>query len=60
MEVLFALVGEVLFLSIAFPSLMSWMGIMLVVIGMVLHSYITHAGLTAIPAIQPKSEQNGL
>lgn len=60
MEVLFALVGEVLFLSIAFPSLMSWMGIMLVVIGMVLHSYITHAGLTTIPAIQPKSEQNGL
>ncbi|PLR96850.1 DMT family transporter [Bacillus sp. T33-2] len=42
MEVLFALAGEVLFLSIAIPSPLSWWGIFIVIVGMVLHSYVSH------------------
>lgn len=49
MEVLFALIGEILILSIAFPSLISWTGIILVIIGMILHSYLSHMGMKAIP-----------
>ncbi|MGG5254171.1 DMT family transporter [Neobacillus sp. SM06] len=41
-EVLFALIGELLFLKSAFPSFLSWMGIFLVMAGMVLHSYFSH------------------
>lgn len=41
MEVLFALAGEILFLSIALPSGLSLVGILLVMIGMVVHSYIS-------------------
>lgn len=41
MEVVFALVGEMLLLSIAFPSLISWIGIITVIIGMILHSYMS-------------------
>ncbi len=41
MEVLFALAGELLFLSILFPSPLSWLGIMIVILGMVLHSYVS-------------------
>ncbi|CEG27304.1 DMT family transporter [Bacillus sp. B-jedd] len=38
-EILFALAGEVLFLSAALPSTLSWTGIFLVVIGVGLHSF---------------------
>ncbi|MFS0635337.1 multidrug resistance efflux transporter family protein [Mesobacillus foraminis] len=38
-EVLFALAGEMVFLSLAVPSLLSWFGIILVIIGMAAHSY---------------------
>lgn len=41
MEVLFALAGEILFLSIAFPSSLSLVGILLVMVGMVIHSYVS-------------------
>ncbi|WP_282020184.1 DMT family transporter [Planomicrobium okeanokoites] len=41
MEVLFALAGELLFLSILFPSPMSWLGIVIVILGMILHSYVS-------------------
>lgn len=41
MEVLFALAGELLFLSILFPSPMSWLGIVIVIVGMILHSYVS-------------------
>ena len=41
MEVLFALAGEILFLSILFPSGLSLIGILLVMLGMILHSYIS-------------------
>lgn len=41
MEVLFALTGELILLAIPIPSLMSWFGIALIVLGMVLHSYFS-------------------
>lgn len=41
MEVLFALVGEIFILSIPFPSLLSWIGIFVVIIGMIFHSYLS-------------------
>ncbi|MCM3179228.1 multidrug resistance efflux transporter family protein [Cytobacillus horneckiae] len=51
-EVLFAVIGEVIFLSIAFPSPLSLFGMGLVVIGMALHSYVS-----TLPAKQPKIER---
>ncbi|MEH7443821.1 multidrug resistance efflux transporter family protein [Bacillus sp. JJ1122] len=42
MEVLFALAGEIAILSIALPSLLSWLGIIIVMGGMALHSYQSH------------------
>ncbi|WHX90227.1 DMT family transporter [Peribacillus simplex] len=42
MEVLFALAGELLFLSLPIPSPLSWFGIFIVIIGMILHSYVSH------------------
>lgn len=48
MEVLFALAGEMVFLSIAFPSLLSWAGIFLVIVGMILHSYASHGDIKLI------------
>ncbi|UNL83560.1 DMT family transporter [Priestia koreensis] len=41
-EVLFALIGEVFVLSAPLPSLFSWLGMMLVIVGMVLHSYLSN------------------
>ena len=41
MEILFALAGEILFLSIAFPSMTAWVGIIIVMSGMALHSFST-------------------
>ena len=42
MEVLFALAGEIAILSIALPSVLSWLGIMIVMAGIALHSYQSH------------------
>ncbi|QUG41897.1 multidrug resistance efflux transporter family protein [Psychrobacillus sp. INOP01] len=42
MEVLFALAGELLFLSIPLPSPLSWLGIVIVILGMILHSYVSN------------------
>jgi len=42
MEVLFALAGEIAILSIALPSVRSWLGILIVMAGMALHSYQSH------------------
>lgn len=42
MEVVFALVGELLFLSIPLPTPLSWIGIFIVITGMVLHSYVSN------------------
>lgn len=44
-EVLFALIGEMIFLSIALPQPLSWFGMMLVIAGMILHSYASHTGV---------------
>ncbi|MBX9968233.1 multidrug resistance efflux transporter family protein [Priestia aryabhattai] len=41
MEVLFALLGEVFLLSSPLPSFLSWVGMGVIVAGMVLHSYQT-------------------
>ncbi len=40
-EIIFALVGELLFIGALFPSLISWVGIMLVISGIILHSVIS-------------------
>jgi drug/metabolite transporter (DMT)-like permease len=42
MEVLFALAGELLFLALPIPSPLSWFGIFIVIMGMILHSYVSH------------------
>jgi drug/metabolite transporter (DMT)-like permease len=42
MEVLFALIGELILLKAAFPSALSWTGMILVMAGMVLHSFVSH------------------
>ena len=42
MEVLFVLIGEMVFLSIAVPSPLSWLGIAIVIAGMTLHSFASH------------------
>ncbi|EOW9527378.1 multidrug resistance efflux transporter family protein [Bacillus cytotoxicus] len=39
-EVFFALLGELIWLSAPFPSSLSWIGMSLVVVGIVLHSYV--------------------
>ncbi|NWQ41999.1 multidrug resistance efflux transporter family protein [Bacillus sp. EB106-08-02-XG196] len=44
MEVLFALIGELILLKAAFPSVISWTGMILVMAGMMLHSYVSHKG----------------
>lgn len=43
-EVLFAVLGELLLLSAPYPSRLSWMGMLLVFVGMILHSYVSHRG----------------
>lgn len=42
MGVPFALLGEIIFLSIAVPSPLSWLGIIIVIAGMTLHSFAAH------------------
>src|SRR5699024_11611890 len=39
-EIIFALIGELLFLGAVFPSLISWIGIFLVIAGTILHSIV--------------------
>jgi hypothetical protein len=45
MEVLFALIGELILLKASFPSVISWTGMILVIAGMMLHSYVSHKGV---------------
>jgi drug/metabolite transporter (DMT)-like permease len=44
MEVLFTVIGEMLFLSSASPSFISWIGMIIIMIGMILHSYLSQRG----------------
>lgn len=39
-EIIFALIGELLFLGAVFPSFISWIGIFLVIAGIILHSVV--------------------
>jgi hypothetical protein len=41
-EVVFALMGELIILSIPLPSTFSWIGIFIVIVGMILHSYVSN------------------
>jgi hypothetical protein len=41
MAVLFSLIGELLFLKSAFPSIIAWAGMVLVMTGMILHSLLS-------------------
>ncbi|BAU28394.1 putative multidrug resistance efflux transporter [Aneurinibacillus soli] len=50
MEVIFALLGELLFLSTAIPSPLSWGGIGIVIVGMIFHSYVSHKYVPSLPA----------
>ncbi|QYK67069.1 multidrug resistance efflux transporter family protein [Paenibacillus sp. S02] len=54
LEVLFALMGELIFLSIPMPSPLSWMGMFIVILGMILHSYVTHHKKTTQKIISKK------
>lgn len=42
LEVVFALLGELIVLSVPIPSSLSWFGISIVILGMILHSYVSH------------------
>lgn len=42
MEVLFALIGELVLLNSVMPTILSWCGMVLVMGGMILHSYVSH------------------
>jgi drug/metabolite transporter (DMT)-like permease len=42
LEVLFAALGELVIFARPAPALLSWIGMFLVIIGMVLHSYVSH------------------
>lgn len=42
MEVLFTLAGELVFLSLPIPAPLSWCGILIVILGMILHSYVSN------------------
>ncbi|WP_026563684.1 DMT family transporter [Bacillus sp. UNC41MFS5] len=41
-EVLFAVIGELLLLNSTFPTQLSWWGMVLVMVGMILHSFFSH------------------
>ncbi|OCA88971.1 DMT family transporter [Pseudobacillus wudalianchiensis] len=46
LEVLFAVIGEMVLLAAPLPAPISMIGMILIVIGMVLHSYVSHAKQT--------------
>lgn len=54
MEVLFAVAGEIIVLASPFPSSLSWIGMLLVIVGMILHSYVSHVR----NPIQPSAEKS--
>jgi drug/metabolite transporter (DMT)-like permease len=45
-EVLFAVIGELLILNSALPTTLSWSGMILVMVGMILHSFYSHKSNT--------------
>jgi uncharacterized membrane protein len=57
-QVLFALFGEIMFLNAPLPTPISFMGIILVVAGMVLHSYVSRTDRLNVAQHNDLSEQN--
>ena len=57
LEVLFALLGELLFLSIQIPSPLSWIGMFIVILGMILHSYVAHHKKNFCRSIPKKTDR---
>ena len=56
-EVLFALIGEIFFLSAPIPTPISLLGMALVIGGMVLHSYVPRTGqLEVSPQANPPKQ----
>ncbi|HWO95625.1 MAG TPA: multidrug resistance efflux transporter family protein [Bacillus sp. (in: firmicutes)] len=53
MEVLFTFMGEFLFLSVVFPTPLSWSGMLILMIGMVAHSYASR--VEALPKTEKAS-----
>jgi drug/metabolite transporter (DMT)-like permease len=53
-EVLFAVLMEVVWLQAELPSLWSWAGMGLVVIGMIFHSYLSHRKHAPRPSAKPE------
>lgn len=49
LEVLFALVGEIMFLSIVLPSTLSWIGITIVMAGIIIHTQASSIKSKKIP-----------
>lgn len=47
MEVLFAVIGELVLLHASFPSILSWCGMFVIMLGMIGHSYVSHKGESA-------------
>ncbi|MGP7815766.1 DMT family transporter [Niallia sp. 01092] len=44
MEVLFAVIGEIYLLASPLPSVLSWCGMLIIMLGMILHSFTSHRG----------------
>ncbi|MNW10599.1 hypothetical protein D3C71_2078490 [compost metagenome] len=42
MEVLFAVIGELVLLHSSFPSILAWCGMFIIMLGMIAHSYVSH------------------
>jgi drug/metabolite transporter (DMT)-like permease len=57
-QVLFALFGEIMFLNAPLPTPISFMGIILVVAGMVLHSYVSRTDRLNVTQHNDLSKQN--
>lgn len=53
-EAVFAVLGEVLLLGVPLPAPLSWLGLALVVIGMLLHSRMTHRSQTVRGSLADK------
>lgn len=58
MEVLFALAGELVLLSIPLPSPLAWAGILIVIFGMVLHSLVSNREVE-LPVINETAKMEG-
>ena len=57
-EVLFAVIGELILLHSSFPTLLSWWGMVLVMVGMILHSFFSHKSSQKIIRIENPLKMN--